>query len=341
MWEIINRTPFSAGGYFVRNEIGREFWCIAVRGRFSARSDELAAISEAQLPISLHPDYSEPDADELLADSSFCPFRPKPDIIIEGEATAVDRRPFYTQVVKFSFGVLSKSAVAVYPRRVVERAGKWETVNRLAVSAVPLSWRLSLGGRDPYATEESICESNPIGKGWSQHLADAADAAEFDLPQIENPNAPFHPDHPMPAPIGFGSVHPSWPSRLVHAGTYDDEWSKRRAPLPPLDFSNIFHQAAPPGQVYPAEIKGGEIVCIEGLHREGNYRFRIPQAILEARTWIGRRSETHRFRIISIHIEATTKRFDITWNSCIPCPEGDHLVERSLVVLRQIAGAVR
>lgn len=343
MWEVVNRTPFAAQGYFVRDKIGVEHWCLAIRAGFDVRLDGLVDISADQKPVRLAPVYTDGTTDELTEETDFVPFRPRADILVAGTATAIDGRTFTSQPVGINVGSLNKSALAVCPRRIARRAGRWDIIDQAATASVPLSWRHSLGGTDPFAPDDAstVCEANPVGKGWSLHLGNAPDGAEIDIPQIENPNTPFHPDRTMPEPVGFGPIQPAWSPRVAHAGTYDDDWLKQRAPLPPLDFSEAFHQAAPTDQIYPGELRGGEPVSVEGLHPDGPYAFRLPQSILEARTWIGWRSVTHRFRIVSITVDATARRLDMTWNTCIPCPEGDHLVDRSLVTMPQIAGVAR
>jgi len=343
MWQVDNHTPFTTLGYFVRDKNGAEHWCIAVRACFDIRSDGLLAVSEKQEPVRLAPVYTDETSSELSAESDFAPFRPHADILLAGKATALGGRHFDSQPIRVSVGKLSKTAIAIRPRQIVKRKGVWEISEQCPVDAVPLLWKNSLGGIDNFVPDGStnVCEENPVGKGWSLHLHKAKDGATVDLPQIENPNTRVHPRQRMPAPVGFGPLQPSWPHRLRWAGTYDDTWRNQRAPLLPLDFKETFHQAAPPDQIYPDTLRGGEPVSVDGLHPDGPYTFRLPQAILEAKTTIGTRRITHRFRIVSVTIDATAKKLDMTWNANTPCPGVDHLVDGSLVMVRQIAGVAR
>lgn len=158
---------------------------------------------------------------------------------------------------------------------------------------------------------------------------------------MENPAALFHPNRALPDPVGFGPLQRSWRPRYRHAGTYDEVWQNNRAPLLPEDFDEAFWQAAPPGQEYPGAPRGGEPVRIEGMHPDGPYEFRLPQAILEAATWFGGRVVTNRFRIVSVTLFGTDKRVEIVWNTSLPCNGRDMQIDRSMVRVRQMAGVRR
>jgi hypothetical protein len=135
MWEVVNRTPFSAQGYFVRDRKGFEHWCVALRASFGIRRDGLVSISDMQQPVRLAPVYADDGAEELIAESDFSPFRPFADVLVSGAATAVGGQPFHTQQVDIAVGVMNKSIVAISPRRIERHAGQWHIVDRPAVAA--------------------------------------------------------------------------------------------------------------------------------------------------------------------------------------------------------------
>lgn len=341
MWAVSNNTPFSADGYFVRDRDGREYWCVALRGKFRARQDGLVDLMEPG-PIRLSPAYRDPDAMELLAEADFAPFRPAADILIHGAAVGKDEKPVERIDVGISVGELKKRAVVTGPRRMVRKSRGWETGDRERVHRVDLSWKHSLGGSDPYARDDDDreCDANPIGKGWSRNFDRAPEGAEFDVAEIGAVDTEFDPTKALPPSIGFGAVQPGWEARRQHAGTYDDEWLRSRSPLLPGDFSERFHQSAPPDQVYPGELRGGEPVELEGLHAEGSYAFRLPQCILEADTRISGRTTTHRFRLVSVEITGDERTVEMVWNAHLSCSGRDQDVDISFVRLRQMAGVV-
>jgi hypothetical protein len=89
-------------------------------------------------------------------------------------------------------------------------------------------------------------------------------------------------DKPAPAAPGF--VGRGWQPRLGFAGTYDEAWIKKRCPILPVDFDNRFFNAAPPGQVCPGYLKGGEPVTLTNVTPEGRLSFALPRERLVVET---------------------------------------------------------
>ncbi len=340
MWAVSNNTPFSADGYFVRDRDGKEYWCVAVRGRFRARADGMTDLLEPQ-PVRLSPAYRDECANELLADADFAPFRPAADILLHGSAVVKDEKALDRIDVMVAVGIMTKQAVVTGEARMIKKKRGWETVERERASRVELSWTRSLGGKDPFSYDDGdACEANPIGRGWSRHFDRAPEGTEVIMPQIAAPTDVFDPDRPLSQPFGFGAIQPAWAARCIHAGTYDDAWMKHRSPLLPADFSENFYQTAPIDQIYPGELRGGEPVRLEGLHPEGSYAFRLPQCILEADTRIAGKMLTHRFKLIQVEITGDERLVDMVWNAHVPCGGRDQDVEVSFLRLRQMAGVI-
>jgi hypothetical protein len=343
MWEVDNKTPFEASGYFARDKYGTEHWCVAVRGLFEVLPDGLVSIAELQKPVRLAPIYSGKNAEELVAEADFMPFRPQADILVMGKAIAQGGKAFRRQAVRFSCGAISKEVMALAPRRIVKQRRRWELSEQEEVDSVDLSWRMAVGGVDLLASEEAppLHDGNPIGRGWSLNFHNAPNGTEFDLAQIENPTDMLDPNETnalAPRPVCFAPIQRSWPARYQYAGTYDETWENGRSPLLPEDFSERFYQAAPPDQIYSDEFRGGVPVYIEGMHIDGSYTFRLPQVILEAATWLGRSVSIDRFRITSVTLFGTEKRLEVVWNMSVPCNGQDMQLDKSVVRLRQMSG---
>jgi len=342
MWTVINQTPFSATGYFVRDKHGSEHWCVAARAGFEILSDGSVSAAAEQEPVRLAPTYADSSAAELLAESDLAPFRPKTDVLIVGTvcaplSTAPSRRA-WVQPVRISVGDLTKSAVAFGQRRLMKIYDSWKIVYENPFEPVNLTWKNSLGGPDLFNGDEpAVCnERNPIGMGWSRSLDAAPDGAELDLPLIENPARLFDPRRPLPEPIGFGPLQRTWRPRRDFCGTYDKEWEGNRMPLLPTDFSEDFHQAASSDQIYPGELKGGEVVEIEGLHPDGPYSFRLPRLVFGAAIWFAGERHYLRFRVVALTIDGTARRLDMVWNASLLCNGHDHLVDETTVYLKKV-----
>lgn len=337
MWEVDNRSPFAALGYFVRDHAGLEHWVLAIRARFSILDDGFSRLADDQGEIRIQPDYADNLSEELLSEADFFPFRPKADFILTGDVVAPEGRSVNKVHVGFELGQQSKSAIAFGSRLLRMRDGALRLEGYEPFQRCRLSWRNSLGGPDFADTGGEAHPANPIGFGWTSKWGQLAADTDVRLPLIESTQAPIG-EGALPDPCGFGAVQPGWASRARHAGTYDEDWRKYEAPLFPADFSADFFQAAPEGQVM--DLRGGESIRISGLHEAGDYRFRLPQVILDTATWVGRQKLDARPRLISVAVNGTEKTIEMLWNAAIACPEGDMAVARSRVHIKQMAGVV-
>ncbi len=335
MWEIDNRSPFASLGYFVRDKGGLEYWVVAVRARFAIAEDGFSRISDSQGDIRLRPEYGDDRAEELVRESDFSPFRPRVDFLLHGRITAADERSVNKVQVGFELAGRSKRAVAFGTRRLRVQGKVLKLDGYEAFRSCQLSWRNSLGGPDLVNPDGPAHSANPIGKCWTAKWPRLASGSEIDMPRIENPERPIS-EGPLPDPVGFGPLQPAWMPRASHAGTYDDDWRKYEAPLPPADFSADFFQAAPPDQIF--DLKGGETGRVFGLHPDGDYGFRLPQILIESTTWIGHDRIEARPKLISVALNGTEKTLEMLWNAAIPCEAGDMAVSKSRVHVKQMAG---
>ncbi|NLS00073.1 DUF2169 domain-containing protein [Rhizobium sp. P38BS-XIX] len=342
MWQIVDQTPFSADGTFVRDGSGFEHWVVALRATFRINDNGFVSIDEDQKPVCRSSVYAERDGEadheELRVDTDFSPFRPKVDVTIGGQVVAPNGKPFQEQPFEVSIGSFKKPGVAFAPREMKHASRGWQVEANEQTEAVELSWRNAIGGKDAFGGSETH-PTNPIGKGWFASKQSISRDMQLELPQIEDPANRFKQIDKIPTPVGFGAVARAWSPRRERAGTYDDEWEEDRAPLAPLDFSDRFHQAAPDDQVL--DLRGGERVSIIGLHPEGPYEFVLPQIILEAQTHINRRKPIQRLRLIAVHIDASGKRLSMVWNTSLPCNGLEQVLDRSTVWVKQMAGVAK
>jgi hypothetical protein len=335
MWQVDTTTPYACLGYFVRDREGAEVWAIAVVASFEIASDG-APIECAQAPPLLAPMYRDDGAREMLLDSDLCPFRPGADFILAGQACAPEGAPFVRHDAWVSVAGREKRAAVFAPRRVTARRGRLALEQGEAVSAVPLSWTRALGGADRAAPQNEDHPFNPIGMGWSAQWPNLPDDVALDLPQIEDAHHLIALDAALPRPFGFGALQPGWRPRRDDAGTYDDAWRLRRAPLPPADFREMFHHVAPRDQIFESDALRGAPISVGGLHPDGPYQFFMPGLALGATTRIANDHIDTTMRIVSVALEATRKRLRITYNAHVPCTGRDHLVKGSTVrVLRR------
>ena len=337
MWETKNDTPFSVCGYFCRDRHGFEHWIVAVRASFILGRVGLPRIG-AQTPVRLAPDYTDSRAIELVREADLSPFRPRPDIVLQGQVHPAEPND-RSAMISLSVGVLQKHVQAFGPRTASRRGRVWR-VERAALEPFELSWTRALGGVDQQsiAAGSGTHPANPIGMGWVAEWAKLPESMPVTLPQMERSDVLLNPSEPPPAPVGFGPIQPAWQPRAGRAGTYDAAWLAGQAPVAPSDFDDAFHQAVSDDQVYPSDLFGGEPCRVTSLHADGPLEFRLPQIVLTARTRLGISLVDTRFRLIGIEIDGTRRTLDMIWNTSLACPGGDHLVRYTNIGLQQMAG---
>jgi hypothetical protein len=148
----------------------------------------------------------------------------------------------------------------------------------LPIEKVPLIWENAFGGVDESSKNEKHRAQeprNPVGRGF-RAKGSKLDWPDTLLPQIEDPNEMIDGPGQHVAPKGFAPISRHWIPRRDYAGTYDEAWIQTRMPLLPPDFDDRFHHAAPPDQVAPRYLVGGEKVEIVGCTTEGRLRFTLP-----------------------------------------------------------------
>jgi len=203
--------------------------------------------------------------------------RPATDITVSGAARAPHDEPATRLRVTVSVGPCTQQALIVGDRT-------WEvglSLRTLKMSSpqpfvsMPLDWERAFGGSVYDDTGQLVTNEprNPVGRG----LFRSVDAAAGQLvANLEDPRTPIHEVQDRPAPMGFAPVARWWQPRAGYAGTYDDSWQRERAPVWPEDFDDRFFCAAPANLQAMPHLRGGEPVYLEGLHRDGVMRFRLP-----------------------------------------------------------------
>ena len=139
-------------------------------------------------------------------------------------------------------------------------------------------------------------------------------------PNVEDPEDLIAHDGTEPAPAGVGAIKRSWAPRRHYAGTYDEAWMKERMPLLPLDFDERFNQSAPPDQVSPEPLRGGERVEVMNMHEEGPFAFELPRV----RWFVGLqtvdRLTEHRPQLDTVLLEPNERAVELTWRSTVTLP---------------------
>lgn len=140
------------------------------------------------------------------------------------------------------------------------------------------------------------------------------------LPWLEDPSALIKTPRDRRPPAGWNQWPADAPHRQRHAGHFDELWRRSRAPRPPLDFNQHFHNLAAPelqlGQV-PAP---GTRVCLQNLSSRGRDEFTWPEVglYLQAQWHNGHRPPSIPLEPDTLLLEPTQSRYSLTWRAVVP-----------------------
>lgn len=241
--------------------------------------------------------------------------------------SARDARPAPARVtemdVSLRVGPLQKT-VRVYGPRVYYQGVGVVPGPPARLEPTPLQYENTYGGSDASHGHALGHEPrNPAGIGFAH---DRARLVDTPAPAIEDPSVAL--PARLTTPAGFGPIPASWEPRLRLAGTFDERWTRERAPVLPSDHDPRHASFAPPGLWSQKPMLGDEPVEVLGATPEGVWRFRLPRyEPVFACTIRGERREleTH---LDTFYIDAEEHRVELTWRAVIALPRKRELVER-------------
>jgi hypothetical protein len=247
-------------------------------------------------------------------------FKPGTDVMLLGTARPPDARATSMDVslrVAGDGNALEK-VVRVYGQRVYYRGALGGAVPGPAASLAPtpLVYENAYGGvlrRDGKPPE--LEWRNPAGIGFA---TDDATLVGREAPRLEDPARPL--DSRRPAPAAFGPIASSWSPRREFAGTYDDDWARRRAPVPPEDFDRRYHSAASEGLWSETPLEADVWVEAVGVRAEGPWRFQLPRYAPRFASLVGGEAGEHVGHLDTYCIDADAGTVELGWRVAIPLP---------------------
>lgn len=200
----------------------------------------------------------------------------------------------------------------------------------LPFESMPLRYERSFGGmdKDSVGDAPSYEPRNPVGMGL---YGSEKGAIEQPLPNLEDPFHLMSRPTERVAPAGFGPIARSWQPRLGLAGTYDEAWVERTAPLWPRDFDLRFFNAAAPGLIVSSGLRGGEMAVLSGLSPDGQISFPLPRHRLMVKTVFRHRVDRRELMMDAVHIEPDDGGVTLIWRAAIPAHRELSLHEYCLV----------
>ncbi len=262
-------------------------------------------------------DEDAPETSSIRLPSDLCVQKPGTDVLVAGSAVAPGRKPVRQLDVALQAGPIRK-AVRVYGPR-----AWYKGVVGLALSApepfeeLPLRWEHAWGGRDDSDPKKPLEEPrNPLGRGVAR---DPSKLVHQLGPAIEDLVHPVGAGR-SPAPAGVGPIGRHFMPRRKYAGTYDEAWRKTRMPLPPADFDPRFEQAAPPDQIAPGHLRGGEPVALVNACADGPLAFELPRLAFFVGARVDGAMVEHRTAMDTLVLFPGERAFEMTWRAVVPVP---------------------
>lgn len=319
--QYLNFTDMAAAMMVCPDQHGYEHLVAIVKGSYSLTADG------ALRPLAAKPDVMSSDVhrgapgrSSVLYASDHVLCKQACDVVLNGRAWAPGGRPVDVVEVTLEMSTIRKTL-----RVFGERGWTRGALGRLCPSApipfqsIEMTWERSFGGEDTSDQDPKSHRYEPrnlVGVGLRTRAR--PDEARAPLPNIEDPREPISSTNHATSPVGFGHVARGWQPRLKFAGTYDDRWKRDRFPFLPVDFDERFFQVAPLDQQIPIP-RGGELVRLHHLTREGLLEFRLP--VLEVPVEFALRGGTERVlaRLDTIVLEPDLSRVLLTWRASVRC----------------------
>lgn len=335
MWRIENPSPYPAGKSWTRNIAGEHVWLVAVKATFRVGERGRVTTSDEQSEPLLAPEYTGAlGRSSLRREAEILPAKPTTDVVVIGRAYAPRERPTRRIPVSLRVGPISKELLVHGPR--VYRRG----VTGAVVAGAPaettgceLTYEQAYGGADladPDPRNWAIDRRNPVGRGVAR---DQGALIGHPAHCVEYPSG-------VPAlvgPAGLGPIAGHWSPRSELAGTYDDEWSRSRKPLLPLDYDPRHEQCSPADQRPAQHLVGGEPVALVNLTPEGLWRFDLPRLAVSFSTAFGRRRVEHTGELGTVILEPEARRLTMVWQTALVVagPACDYLDQTTVKVYSQ------
>jgi hypothetical protein len=327
---VDNKTPFACEPLALLDEEARPLLTVVVKGTFDVTADGRCTRAEEQVTVNVG---GEPwGADPVMASYRYEPevafTKPATDVVMNGHAWAT--RTGTTELIAgLRIGPIQKQVLVFGDRAWFKSLGQVGASKPRPFEKIPLRWERAFGGWDRSHPDPNkhVCEArNPVGVGMrpSKTFEEG-----LRLPNIEDPQHPLRKFGDTPPPAGFGFVSPHWQPRAALAGAFDEKWQKQRAPLLPKNFDRKHLNAAAPGLVTPAYLRGDEQVVAAGVVPQGSLRFTLPGVPPPAVRVVFQDGPDRPLatNLDTVIIETDERRVLMLWRGFLPVPNGPTDVE--------------
>lgn len=335
---VENATPLAFEPVFLNDEEGRPILVTLCKATFNLGDDQLT-LADEQLP----PDFpgtprGSPDESSYIYEPEIAFFKPSTDVVLIGSARSWGKQ---SVVVGIKVGQVQKIVKVFGDRYWVKQDGRVFATKPAPFEAIPLVYERAFGGWDKADKDEANWRyepSNPVGVGFGDPLR-FVEEGKVMMPNIEDPQHLIRHYRDRPPPAGLGFISPNWEPRVQYAGTYDEKWDKTRKPLLPDDFDRRFFNAASPGLIAPAYLRGDEDVMVVNASPVPKLKFNLP-GIAPPVCTVGLNNggikELHT-NLDTVIVNTDEMLVFLLWRSYIVIPSGPHDIATIDVTIAGVA----
>ena len=333
MLQIDNRTPFYAVLTVLPDRNAVDTLYVVLKATLALRPK--LALAQVQLPVIMADEYyGDPTSSSLKLASEIHIGKPGTDVLVVGRAWAPSARAVRETLVAVSVAERRK-AIRVTGDRVWRGDGTASEPEPF--EALPLVWERAFGGVHQLADRTLAEERNPVGVGFRGRRT-VEELIGQPLPNLEDPSSVLERPGQNFTPVCLAPTAPHWLPRRSFAGTYDENWQRKRAPYLPTDFDPRFFHCAAPELAFDRFLQGGEAIEIRGALPDGPIAFEVPTANLTVAVTIAGVEEYPTANLETILIEPDENRACMTWRAALPCDRRVLKVQKVRVTRRGAGG---
>jgi hypothetical protein len=315
-----NTTGMEAGLTVATDKDGRDHCVVVVKGTFVVGPGGEAVPAEKQEPpVVADVHHGDPATSSVKYECEFALFKPRADVLVNGQAVAPQGKPVKELTVALELGSTRKVVRVVGDRRWERGILGFAASDPLPFVTMSLVFERGFGGSDHTHSNPKYQGTelrNLVGVGFHKN-SDAATIEGQPLPNLEHPRQPISTWSDAPPPVGFGVVGRNWQPRVKYAGTYDERWMAERLPFLPEDFDDQYFLSAPTDQQVPF-LRGGEVVRCIHMTSTGSFEVRVPRFELPIRFCFRDRNLPATPKLDTLIIEPDQERFLAVWRASAP-----------------------
>lgn len=332
MWIVTNKTPYASAGSWVQDKNANKLWLVVVKATFVIHGDGSTYLSDEQAPVLLMPEPVGEVGKSLIYESDLLGVKPCADILVNGSAWVPNGKRASSVDIQLVAGPIKKR-LRVFGDRVWEHGLLGVYISPAqAFESMSITYERAYGGWDrssPDPAKHRMEERNPVGTGFAIRQKHCVGMR---LPNVEYPDQLISSWKHRPPPAGLNAVDCSWSPRRELAGTYDEQWLENRFPLWAEDFDPHYRNCAPIDQQAPNFFRGGEVVDLVNLSREGRLTFELPRIHLAFQTRFGTERVEHQAQLCTVIIEPEIPHVIMSWQTHIVCNHRADELDETIVL---------